>query len=48
MPCRVQLSGGGHEMMEKLEAVDVETLAPIKALNFASGLKKTLKGSLNS
>ena len=36
------------EMMEKLEAVDVETLTPIEALNFLYELKKTLKGSLNS
>ena len=35
------------EMMEKLEAVDVETLTPIEALNFLYELKKTLKGSLN-
>ena len=34
------------EMMEKLEAVDVETLTPIEALNFLYELKKTLKGSL--
>ena len=34
-------------MMEKLEAVDVETLTPIGALNFLYELKKTLKGSLN-
>ena len=33
--------------MEKLEAVDVETLTPIEALNFLYELKKTLKGSLN-
>lgn len=36
------------EMMEKLEAVDIETLTPIEALNFLYELKKTLKGSLNS
>ena len=36
------------EMMEKLEALDVETLTPIEALNFLYELKKTLKGSLNS
>ena len=36
------------EMMEKLEAVDVETLTPIEALNFLYELKKTLKGSLNN
>ena len=35
------------EMMEKLEAVDVETLTPIEALNFLYELKKTLKGNLN-
>ena len=35
------------EMMEKLEAVDVETLTPIEALNFLYERKKTLKGSLN-
>ena len=35
------------EMMEKLEALDVETLTPIEALNFLYDLKKTLKGSLN-
>ena len=35
------------EMMEKLEALDVETLTPIEALNFLYELKKTLKGSLN-
>ncbi len=35
------------EMMEKLEAVDVETLTPIEALNFLVRVKKTLKGSLN-
>ena len=35
------------EMMEKLEAVDVETLTPIEALNFLYELKKTLRGSLN-
>ncbi|MGN0707156.1 MAG: DNA mismatch repair protein MutS [Faecalibacterium sp.] len=34
------------EMMEKLEALDVETLTPIEALNFLYELKKTLKGSL--
>ena len=33
--------------LEKLEAVDVETLTPIEALNFLYELKKTLKGSLN-
>ena len=33
------------EMMEKLEAVDVETLTPIEALNFLYELKKTLKGA---
>ena len=36
------------EMMEQLEALDVETLTPIEALNFLYELKKTLKGSLNS
>lgn len=35
-------------MMEQLEALDVETLTPIEALNFLYELKKTLKGSLNS
>ena len=35
------------EMMDKLEALDVETLAPIEALNFLYELKKTLKVSLN-
>ena len=35
------------EMMEKLEALDVETLTPIEALNFLYELKKTLKGSMN-
>ena len=35
------------EMMEKLEALDVETLTPIEALNFLYELKKTLSGSLN-
>ena len=35
------------EMMEQLEALDVETLTPIEALNFLYELKKTLKGSLN-
>ena len=33
--------------LEKLEALDVETLTPIEALNFLYELKKTLKGSLN-
>ena len=32
---------------EELEALDVETLTPIEALNFLYELKKTLKGSLN-
>ena len=36
------------EMMEKLEALDVETLTPIEALNFLYELKKTLKGSMNA
>ena len=36
------------KMIEKLEALDVETLTPIEALNFLYELKKTLKGSLNS
>ena len=36
------------EMMEKLEALDVETLTPIEALNFLYELKKTLSGSLKS
>ena len=35
------------EMMDKLEALDVETLTPIEALNFLYELKKALKGSLN-
>ena len=35
------------EMMDKLEALDVETLTPIEALNFLYELKKTLSGSLN-
>ena len=35
------------EMMEKLEALDIETLTPIEALNFLYELKKTLSGSLN-
>jgi DNA mismatch repair protein MutS len=35
------------EMLEQLEAVDVETLTPIEALNFLYELKKTLKGTLN-
>ena len=34
-------------MLEKLDALDVETLTPIEALNFLYELKKTLKGSLN-
>ncbi|MBQ7859709.1 MAG: DNA mismatch repair protein MutS, partial [Faecalibacterium sp.] len=34
------------EVMEKLEAMDVDTLTPIEALNFLYELKKTLKGSL--
>ncbi len=34
------------EMMEKLEALDVETLTPIEALNFLYELKKILKGSI--
>ena len=34
------------EAMEKLEALDVETLTPIEALNFLYELKKTLKGSI--
>ena len=37
-----------RQMMDKLEALDVETLTPIEALNFLYELKKTLKGSLNS
>lgn len=36
------------EMMEKLEALDVETLTPIEALNFLYELKRTLKGSLQN
>ena len=35
------------EVLEKLDALDVETLTPIEALNFLYELKKTLKGSLN-
>ena len=35
------------ELLEKLDALDVETLTPIEALNFLYELKKTLKGSLN-
>ena len=35
------------EVLEKLEALDVETLTPIEALNFLYELKKALKGSLN-
>ena len=34
------------EMVEKLEALDLETLTPIEALNFLYELKKTLKGSI--
>lgn len=34
------------EVLEKLEALDVETLTPIEALNFLYELKKTLKGSI--
>ena len=37
-----------YTVMEQLEALDVETLTPIEALNFLYELKKTLKGSLNS
>ena len=35
------------EVLDKLEALDVETLTPIEALNFLYELKKTLKGTLN-
>ena len=35
------------EMVEKLEALDLETLTPIEALNFLYELKKTLKGSIS-
>ncbi|OLA22726.1 MAG: hypothetical protein BHW25_08395 [Faecalibacterium sp. CAG:82-related_59_9] len=38
----------GELDLECLEALDVETLTPIEALNFLYELKKTLKGSLNS
>ncbi len=34
------------EMVEKLEALDLETLTPIEALNFLYELKKILKGSI--
>ena len=34
-------------LMEKLEALDVETLTPIEALNFLYELKNALSGSLN-
>ncbi|OUQ40269.1 DNA mismatch repair protein MutS [Faecalibacterium sp. An121] len=36
-----------RELMDKLEALDLETLTPIEALNFLYELKKTLKGSLS-
>ena len=35
------------ELIEKLEALDLETLTPIEALNFLYELKKTLKGSIS-
>ena len=35
------------ELVEKLEALDLETLTPIEALNFLYELKKTLKGSIS-
>ena len=35
------------EVLDKLEALDVETLTPIEALNFLYELKKTIKGTLN-
>jgi DNA mismatch repair protein MutS len=35
------------EMVEKLEALDVETLTPIEALNFLYELKKIMKGTLS-
>ncbi len=35
------------ELLEKLEAVDVDTLTPIEALNFLYELKRTLKGSIS-
>lgn len=35
------------ELVEKLEALDVETLTPIEALNFLYELKKSLKGTLS-
>ena len=37
----------GELDLECLDALDVETLTPIEALNFLYELKKTLKGSLN-
>ena len=37
-----------RELMDKLEALDLETLTPIEALNFLYELKKTLKGSLSA
>ena len=54
-PCRIPLPAGEAckawavlgEVLEKLDALDVETLTPIEALNFLYELKKTLKGSLN-
>ena len=39
--------GADIELMDKLEALDLETLTPIEALNFLYELKKTLKGSLS-
>ena len=35
------------EVLDKLEALDVETLTPIEALNFLYELKNTLNGTLN-
>ena len=35
------------ELIEKLEAADLETFTPIEALNFLYELKKTLKGSIS-
>ena len=45
--CRPQKQCGAGEMVEKLEALDLETLTPIEALNFLYELKKTLKGSIS-
>ena len=49
IPYIIEVDKLGKEVMrlEKLEALDVETLTPIEALNFLYELKKTLKGSLN-